>query len=79
MKLRREIINTLRGPLSETGAITVIQTLECGHEMRFVGTAAVKARTAERRQCDQCPEIDNSNRKRSRQRQSRAGNGYNLI
>lgn len=69
MKPRRTVVNTRRGPPTENGTPTVIQTLECGHELQFVGTAAIKARSAERRQCHHCPEID-----RDRPRQSRAGN-----
>lgn len=57
MKPRKDVVNTRRGPATDNGTPTVIQTLECGHELTFIGKAAVKARTAEQRGCAQCPEI----------------------
>lgn len=75
MKPRRSVVNTRRGPPSEIGDITVIQTLECGHELQYIGYAATKARSAQWRICPNCPEIDSGRiSKQQRHRQSRAGN-----
>jgi hypothetical protein len=57
MKPWRYVVNTKRGPLSQNGALTVIQKLDCGHEFQFIGTAAIAARKAQRRKCIKCPDV----------------------
>jgi hypothetical protein len=58
MKPWRNVVNTRRDALSETGSPTVIQRLDCGHELTFIGQAATKAHEAERRRCEQCPVVE---------------------
>lgn len=71
MKPWRNVISTRRGPTTDTGLPTVIQRLECGHELTIAGNSLIiKARAAERRRCGDCPDEKSAPKKRQSAKRS---------